>query len=431
MEVEMRKASYAGSMAVWFLASAAAFPGLAAASGYEFDGIGAKAIARGGAVIADDADWTAIYWNPAGLSGVKGREAGLELRGGYSYSKDGNSFTIPLGAGASYSPFGKDRAQAGFVIGSFGAVIPLDGDSAIAAGAYTPLLQGADFRDAAPGDPLVTSLDYEGSVIVGVGNVSYARRLGEKFSAGLGVNVIYGALSAESTIGWGATAGAFVPTLAPVAGMAQKNKKEADGYGVEGVAGVTYELNDRWRFGAVARSGARVELKGEEKVYLNGAYRQQSDFEMPVHHPATTGVGAAWRAGNGVKLSCDFTQTWWKAFSNALTYDSPVGLLNSSGKTYHWKNSYKFRLGAVKRLNGKNEVEAGYAFDTPAIDAKSIDFATAIDVPMHRFSAAWTRTWSPFETTLGALAGAGRRTAGGVDYSLKGWYVMGEARYRF
>jgi len=127
----------------------------------------------------------------------------------------------------------------------------------------------------------------------------------------------------------------------------------------------------------------------------------------------------------------DFAQTWWKPFSNALTYDDPGGLLNSSGKTYHWKNSYKFRLGAVKRVDEKNEIEAGYAFDTPAIDGRTIDFSTTIDVPMHRFSAAWTRAWKPLETTLGALAGAGRRTAENVDYSLKGWYIIGEARYRF
>ena len=396
----------------------------AAASGYEFDGIGAKAIARGGAVIADDADWTAIYWNPSQLVFVKSREVGAELRGGCSYSKDGNSFSIPLGAGATHNPFDKDRAKAGFIIGSLGVVIPLDEKSAVAAGAYTPLLQGADFKDTAPGDPLVTALDYAGSVAVGVANITYSRRLNDGVSLGLGVNVIYGALASKSTIDWGA----FMPV---VGGMSQKNEKDADGYGVEGVAGITYRLNDEWKFGAVARSGARVPLKGEEKVYLNGVFQQKSDFTMPVHHPPTTGIGAAWQARRDLKLTLDFAQTWWKLFSNALTYDDPGGLLNSSGKTYHWKNSYKFRLGAVKRVDEKNEIEAGYAFDTPAIDGRTIDFSTTIDVPMHRFSAAWTRAWKPLETTLGALAGAGRRTAENVDYSLKGWYIIGEARYRF
>jgi long-chain fatty acid transport protein len=401
----------------------AASPVRLSASGYEFDGIGAKAVARGGAVIADDADWTAIYWNPAGLTGVKAREAGLELRGGYTHSKDGNSFNIPIGGG--YNPFDKTHATAGFVIGSLGAVFPLDDSSAIGAGVYTPLLQGADFKDSAPADPLVTSLDYQGSVILGVANFSYARKLTDKLSGGLGVNAIYGSLSSDSTIGWGA----FMP--GGLANVAQKSEMDGSGYGVEAIGGLTYEISDRVKAGVVARSGARIRLQGQEKVFLNGAFSQQSDFTMPVHQPATTGFGFAWLARADTTITVDLAQTWWKAFSNTLTYDTPGGLLNNAGNTYHWKNSYKYRLGVVRKLSEKTEIEAGYAYDTPAIDSKTIDFSTAIDVPMHRFSAAITHRWSPFETTLGALAGAGRRTTGGVDYALGGWYVIGEARYRF
>lgn len=50
-------------------AAALAAPAAAGASGYEFDGIGARSMARGGAVIADAADWSAVYWNPATCRG--------------------------------------------------------------------------------------------------------------------------------------------------------------------------------------------------------------------------------------------------------------------------------------------------------------------------------------------------------------------------
>ena len=59
-------------------ALAAALPGYARASGYEFDGVGARAVARGGAVTAAATDWTAIYWNPAGLAAAGERH--LEWR---------------------------------------------------------------------------------------------------------------------------------------------------------------------------------------------------------------------------------------------------------------------------------------------------------------------------------------------------------------
>ncbi len=395
-------------------------PGGVCASGYEFDGIGARAVARGGAVIADADDWTAIYWNPAGLVNAVSREAGLELRAGKMYTKDGNSFNVP-----GMNPFGNNRVTSGFVIGSLGVVIPLDAKSAIGAGVYPQLLQGADFKGTAPADPFVTALDYKSNVITGVVNVSYSRRLNDRFTAGLGLNAIYGSLTSDSSINWGP----FMP--GGLANTTQKNKSDASGYGFEGVGGLDYKINDTWQAGLVVRTGTRIPLKGDEKVYLNGAFAQQSDFTYPVHHPATSGVGVAWQARKDLKVTCDLAQTWWKGFSSARTYDTPGGLLNSNGNTYHWNNSTKFRLGAIKKLSEKYEVMGGYAFDTWAIDRHSVDFSTAIDVPMHRFSGAVTRKWASVDATLGALAGSGRRTAAGVDYSLKGWYVMGEAKYRF
>lgn len=390
----------------------------AAASGYEFDGIGARAIARGGALIADAGDWTGIYWNPAGLAATGEKQAGLELRAGRQYTKDGNSFNVPG------TDFDKTRAAAGFVIGSMGTVIPLNEKSALGAGVYTPLLQGSDFKDTNPANLIATSLDYKGGVVTGVANVSYSRKLTDNLSGGLGVNAMYASLSSDSEIIWGAA-------MVPLNGMTQKNKSDAAGIGMEGTAGLTYRINDAWTAGAVARSGAKIVLHGEEKVYLNGAFQQKSDFTMPVHHPATTGLGVAWRARKDLKVTCDVAQTWWKGYSSRLTYKDAGGLLNDKPNAYHWFNSVKVRLGVLKRLDKKTEVMAGYAFDTWAIDRKSVDFSTAIDVPMHRFSAAVTRTWSPVEVTLGALAGSGRRTSNGVDYSVRGWYVMNEIKYRF
>ncbi len=408
--------------AFFLLTALACLPVSSHSSGYEFDGIGARAIARGGAVVADAADWTAIYWNPAGLSAVGTKQAGIEFRAGRMASKDGNSFNIP---GVNPSPFNKDKSESGFVIGSLGAVIPLGADSAIAAGAYTPLLQGSEFKDTNPASLVATSLDYRSNVVAGVANISYARKLTGNFSGGLGVDVMYASLRSDSLIAWGAA----IP--GGLANLQQKNKSEASGSGLEGVAGLTYRINDNWVVGAVVRSGAKIVLHGEEKVYLDGVFQQKSDFTYPVRHPATSALGAAWQARKDLKLTCDIAQAWWKGFSSRMTYDSPGGLLNDKPNAYHWFNSVKFRLGALKRLDEKTELMGGYAFDTWAIDRNSVDFSTAIDVPMHRFSAAVSRVWAPVETTLGALAGAGRRTSGGVDYALSGWYVMGEVKYRF
>jgi long-chain fatty acid transport protein len=408
-------------LAAWLAFVPAAVHG----SGYEFDGVGARAVARGGAVTAAATDWTAIYWNPAGLAGGD-RHVGVEARAGKMYSKDGNSFNV-LGT----NPFDKTRASSGFAFGSVGAVIPLTEDSALGTGIYTPLMQGSKFRDATS-DPavLADSLDYESSVLAAVGNISYARRLGERLSAGVGVNTLYGDLGSESDIHWTALA-AFVPELASVANKTQRNVSDASGYGVEAVGGLRYAVNGDWAVGLVARSGATIKLKGEEELFLDGVSQDKSDFEYPVKHPATTAVGVLWRASDSLTLTFDCAQTWWKGFSSAMTYSKPSSFLANRANSYDWDNSVKFRLGALRRLSERYEAMAGYAFDTFAIDGGSVDFSTAIDVPMHRFSGAVTRKGDVFDGTLAALVGGGKRTSEGVEYSVWGWYVMGEGKYRF
>ena len=56
-------------------------PRLASAGGFEGPGLGARAESMGGAFIGVADDWTAIYWNPAGLAQLHG--AGVGLSRGY------------------------------------------------------------------------------------------------------------------------------------------------------------------------------------------------------------------------------------------------------------------------------------------------------------------------------------------------------------
>ncbi|MEK9146411.1 MAG: hypothetical protein AAB339_12455, partial [Elusimicrobiota bacterium] len=134
-------------------------PSLCFGSGYEFEGVGAAQVARGGAATADASDWTAVYWNPAGLAaGSRARQAGLELFGGRAYSKDGNSLSSLPGLGAGFT---KHKLSTSFLLGAAGGSIPLGERLALGFGLYTPILQCLDFSDANAGG---TALDYQGSL---------------------------------------------------------------------------------------------------------------------------------------------------------------------------------------------------------------------------------------------------------------------------
>lgn len=410
--------------ACFFLGSA---PAQVSASGYEFDGIGARAVARGGAVIADATDWTAIYWNPANLPGAA-RQAGLELRAGNMISHDGNSFNSPVAQipipGLSADKFSKTRNSPSFVLGSAGGVVPLNPRSAIGFGVYVPIMQGVKFKDT---DNLgkYNKFKADGYAALAVTNVSYASQFADKFSAGAGLDVIYAKLKSKTVSDFASNPLISAPDVV-------ESKLDGHGVGLEGVFGLKYKQNDELAYGLVFRTGSKFDIKGDASFHsAAGIPAESSDFTLHFKHPPTSGAGAAWKAKRNLTLTGDITQTWWKGFSNKTSYDTPGQILADTGNTYKWVNSVKFRAGALWNYDERTDFMFGYAFDTPAIDKNSLDFSTAIDVPMHRFSAAATRKYGAFDWTLGALAGGGSRTAGGVHYSVKGWYVMSEVSYRF
>lgn len=396
----------------------------AAASGYEFDGVGARSIARGGAVIADAIDWSAIYWNPANLADVKRREAGVELKGGRSHSRDGNSFNIDANADGAPdgNVFSKKKADSSFFFGSAGGVVPLGEDAALGVGVYMPLLQGSEFKDTDPLNAGFNSIDYEGQAAIAVGNVSYARRLTEKFSGAVGLSAVYGRLKSDVTLDY------FLP--GPTPDVLTKNL-DGSGYGVEAVFGGKYELTDRLFAGAVFRSGAKVKIKGDAEAVSTNLGSEKSDFEFTLKQPPTSGIGLAWKDGGRWTFTADFTQTWWRGFSNATKYDTQGTLLTDTDNTFDWKNSFKYRAGALWHYSERTDFMFGYAYDTPAIDGGSIDFSSAIDVPMHRFTAAASRRWGDFEGTLAGLVGYNSRNTNGVNYRLGGEYLIAEGKYRF
>jgi len=407
------------NIALIILGLAAALPQTGNCSGYEFDGVGAAAVARGGAVIADAADWTAIYWNPANLTDVKGREAGLELKTGLMYPKDGNSLNTPLG-----NPFDKSRENSSFLFGSMGSAVRLNDDSALGAGLYLPLLQGSKFQDKDYSPAFYNSTKYEGFAALAVWNLSYARRLTGALSAAVGANLIYGRLQSEAVSDFALSPLSFTPDV-----ITQKLK--GDGYGLEGVFGLKYRSGENTTFGAVFRTGSRVMMEGSAVAYSQVLATEHSDFRFKLKQPATSGIGAAWQVRRALKLSMDLTQTWWSGFSNKTTYKTPGTMLLSNGNTYDWKNSFKIRAGAVWARSERTDLLFGYAFDTPALDKKSLDFSTAVDVPMHRFTAGVTKKLSALRVTVSGMGGYGRRTSGGVDYSLYGFALLGEAALLF
>ena len=65
------------------------------AGGYEWGGFGGRSGALGGAFIGLADDWTANYWNPAGLAQLEGKAVGVDLLSPHPTMRATNSFAKP------------------------------------------------------------------------------------------------------------------------------------------------------------------------------------------------------------------------------------------------------------------------------------------------------------------------------------------------
>ncbi|HRY29250.1 MAG TPA: outer membrane protein transport protein [Elusimicrobiota bacterium] len=410
----MRKRSSILFCLLFFLAS---LPRMARAAGYEFEGIGARQVGRAGAAVADVSDWTAIYWNPAGMAAPRldgetnAGQVGFEAFGGYARTKDGNSLSRLAGP-----LFNEKHMASSFILGAFGVRVPLESGWVLGTGVYTPLIQGADFNDTANG----MTLDYFAQAGIAVVNFSVARVLWNDVTLGAGVNAVYAQMRSNSRL------------TNSLSGTVANSDIAGDGWGPEGILGLQWRMSSAWRFGAVYRTGSRIPLKGDADASMTGLPDERSTFGYDFNHPATAAVGVSFTPVPKATLSFDINHTNWRSFRGDMDFETSGPLLSDIRNSYAWKNTFKFRLGGLYRLTDKTDLLAGLSYDNYALDRNSIDFSTTIDVPIFRYFGGVTRRLPKgWEMSASLLAAKGRREKNGVDYSIGGWQAMVETAWNF
>ena len=387
----------------------------AAASGYEFEGLGARQVSKAGAAVASANDWTAMYWNPANITAAAhpGAQVGAEAFGGKVYGKDTNSLSNLPGVGPIFT---RQYVNSAYLLGGLGAAVPVGEKGGVAAGFYTPLLQGSDFSDH---NDMGMSLDYKSYAGILVWGVAGSYQFLPNFSAGAGINLLYGKLSIKNQL------------TTPSDQLASNIK--ADGFGVEGTIGFSYEPVRKIRLGTVFRTGGDANLKGRAVVTSHVLPHESSGLSYELRHPPTFGAGASWQVTERWNAEFDYNRTYWHRFTNQFIYDSPGLLLQNGGNTFHWRDSWKLRFGNEIKITPATDVLAGISYDKgKAVDDQSIDISTSLDTPRTSLAAGVAHRWNErWETVLGAIAGGGSRDTGDVHYDLFGWQLMAEVSDRF
>jgi len=313
-------------------------------NGFNLNSNGTKAITMGGAFIGLADDYSAVFWNPAGLTQMK--QTTLSLFGTDIIPDAGYRFSIP----GAFAIDAKAETKHYFS-GSLGFFKPLSENVIVGIYAYVPTGLGVTW-DGSELLPLTGGAMYDWKTYVGIVTVSpvVAFKLSDTFSLGVTLNVNYG----------------FAELNRP--GLGQYSEK-TDGIALGTTVGMLFKPSDKFSFGLTYRTPLKVTLKGD--ATMSGA----SLFGLPttdsasrkVTFPMWLGAGIALKPSEKLTITADAQYTNWKKMDVL-----PMSFTNAGWKLYFeggtslelaWKDTVQLRLGLEYKTSEKLAIRAGYYYD--------------------------------------------------------------------
>jgi long-chain fatty acid transport protein len=364
-----------------------------AGGGFALPGVGSKALNMGGAFRGLADDWSAAFWNPAGLAYLPSSEFSMNIyalnfrpeytphmrlgESGYNigypdqtcYPED-RAFFLP-----SFSGFYKFAQLEGFT-GGVAFYVPYKLESRW--DLYKP---PSGFNTTVP----YPEFDYLTDILVWDLHPTVAKSfMEEKLSLGLGFSIQRADFDLRRT--------ELVPTTypRPYDFLPVDAYTKTDGWGVGFNAGVLYKYSPKLQFGLSYRSPVNIDLSGSIalEMYLpdipvtgsairgGTRYFKDDDFKTTLPLPGEVGIGVMFKPIEKLTLTSDISSVNWSKLDNLDTKDMTlipgeqdtvyVGVRDTK-LPFNWKNIAKFSLGGEYILKEGWFVRGGYFFEQSPI----------------------------------------------------------------
>lgn len=319
----------------------------------------------GAAASAEDA--SVMWFNPAGLTEIKGSQAiigGHIISPSAKFSDEGSYAGIPanlVGGG------GGDGATLGFVPNIYwkGEMAGYD----VGLGINVPFGQHISYDDEWAGRYLAVETNLKTINI----NPTIARKVNDKLSFGLGLNVQYVDLIMSSKINNNLVA--LLP--APYNGLGTiatdgEGEIEADSWGFGWNAGLLYKVNQATTLGVAYRSTVthnaegRVEYTNVDPVLKSSATLSLvgAGVSSTVNLPASASFSVVHAYNSKFQLLADATWTKWSDYKDlVIDYDDADSSQKDTNTQQDFKDSWRLSLGGIYQLNDDMKLRAGVAFD--------------------------------------------------------------------
>jgi len=401
------------------------------ANGLNLNGLGARAISMGGAFVGLADDYSAVFWNPAGIAHFKNKTLGFSgdlIMPSASYEftvgsttlidAQAKSNTFPSGIAAYYHPI-TDKLVAGI-------------------GIFTPSGLGAEWDGS---DFFIPALfpaqtqPYKMKSLIGAVSIApaVAYQISDAVSVGATLNINYGFFNL-SRWGGGVYMEIPMPPLPPYIYSVDfgQYEEESTGWGIGGTFGVLVNPSDMFSLGLTVRTPTKVSMSGEASMSNFPALGipESSEFDREVTYPMWIAGGAAFHPIEDLTLTLDAQYTQWSKLDQLETefkdtiWKSTMAGTAANVMELHWEDATQIRFGAEYWLN-KIAFRAGYYIDpAPAPDETMNVLIPSFDFTGITFGIGYKMNGLEVDAMLEYLMAKERNVAANSENEQPGTYNM-------
>ena len=343
------------------------------ANGLNLNGLGARAASMGGAFVGLADDYTAVFWNPAGLALIQKPTFGLT-----------GELLLPSST-YGFTGFEMKTENKAYPAGILGYFTPISKKVVIGLGVYTPSGLGADWVNPGLEEAMIYPYPpaaftppvgaYQWKSFIGAITIapSVAVKLSEKVSLGATLNINYGFFKTDQ---WGQYQIIPNPPKTPILFNFGQATMDVKGWGVGATFGLLVKPSDRVSFGLTYRLQSKVKMSGtmtlENLPLLNPALPDTTPAKLDATNPMWLAGGIAVKPLTNLTFTFDLQWTNWKKLQTLdVTFSDPTwNSFGETGKTLelYWANKTQIRFGA-EYVKGNLAFRAGYYYDpAPAPD---------------------------------------------------------------
>ncbi len=334
---------------------------LALGSGYSIYEQGAKAMAMSGAFTAQANDVTAIFYNPAGLTQLKG----FNLSVGTTLIFPKSAFTGPTDIDPNLYNELEDQT---FFPSTFYASYQVNDQLALGLGFFTPFGLGTNWGNNWVGKHLATESDLKTFFL----NPTVAYEVTPGLSIGVGLEYVI----AEITLN---RAAYFTPR-----DLWGKVELGGDDTAIGWNAGLRFQATDQLALGVSYRSEVALELDGTATFdfpsvnpVVNAevaALFPESKGIAPLTLPSFLAVGVSFQPTDELTFEVDWLQIGWSAYDKlSVDFKNETAAVTDTDSPKNWEDSYSIRFGVQYQLNDDLAIRGGVMRDNDPAPDETLD----------------------------------------------------------